>query len=94
MYYLTACLLFLIITPRVSFIRHGRKILFVLILIVQSYFYLAYEEIDPLVYALHLTPVCVAMVALFEGGYQGRRPRRHSYGAMSSLRATTGFRPP
>ncbi|ASS68427.1 MULTISPECIES: ATP-binding protein [unclassified Paenibacillus] len=71
MYYLTACLLFLIITPRVSFIRHGRKILFVLILIVQSYFYLAYEEIDPLVYALHLTPVCVAMVALFEGWIPG-----------------------
>ncbi|SDS43686.1 two-component system, sporulation sensor kinase B [Paenibacillaceae bacterium GAS479] len=71
MYYLTACLLFLIITPRVSFIRYGRKLLFVAILALTSYFYLAYEEIDPLVYVLHLVPVCVALIAIYEGWIPG-----------------------
>lgn len=71
MYYLTACLLFLIITPRVSFIKYGRKLLFVAILALTSYFYLAYEEIDPLVYVLHLVPVCVALIAIYEGWIPG-----------------------
>lgn len=71
MYYLTACLLFLIITPRVSFMRFGRKQLFVGILALMSYFYLGYEEIDPLVYAFHLVPVCVALIAIYEGWIPG-----------------------
>ncbi|UHA72795.1 HAMP domain-containing histidine kinase [Paenibacillus sp. 481] len=70
-YIMSACLMFLIITPKFMYNHNRRKILFVLILIVLTFCYIGYEEINPFVYAVYTTPVCLALAALFEGVIPG-----------------------
>ncbi|NOJ69229.1 ATP-binding protein [Paenibacillus sp. B1-35] len=67
LYIMSASLIFLIITPKFMFAHYRRKLLFICILFVLTYFYIAYEDIDPLLYGIHLTPVSLALAALFEG---------------------------
>ncbi|MFC4778765.1 ATP-binding protein [Paenibacillus sp. GCM10023252] len=67
LYIMTACLVFLIVTPRITYAHRGRHILFLIILLILTYFYMSYEEIDPIIYAMHLTPVSLALASLFEG---------------------------
>ncbi|QYR24257.1 HAMP domain-containing histidine kinase [Paenibacillus sp. sptzw28] len=64
---MSACLIFLIVTPKALFVNRRRKLLFVCILFVLTGFYIGTEVIDPLVYALHLTPVSLALAVMFEG---------------------------
>ncbi|MCM3340134.1 HAMP domain-containing histidine kinase [Paenibacillus sp. MER TA 81-3] len=71
LYIMSACLMFLIITPQFMFANYRRKILFILILFVLTFFYTQYEDIDPLIYGIHLTPVSLALAALFEGFLPG-----------------------
>ncbi|MEQ7049178.1 histidine kinase dimerization/phospho-acceptor domain-containing protein [Paenibacillaceae sp. P-4] len=67
LYIMSASLMFLIITPKFMFAHYRRKLLFIFILILLTCFYIGYEDIDPLLYGLHLTPVSLALAALFEG---------------------------
>ncbi|XEC96410.1 ATP-binding protein [Paenibacillus tarimensis] len=67
LYVFSACLIFLIVTPKVLFENNRRKILFVGILILLTYFYIGYEDIDPFIYMIHLAPVSLALATLFEG---------------------------
>jgi two-component system sporulation sensor kinase B len=67
LYIMSACVIFLVVTPKALYANPGRKLLFICILFVLTGFYIGTESIDPLVYALHLTPVSLALAALFEG---------------------------
>ncbi|WP_232055627.1 ATP-binding protein [Paenibacillus alvei] len=67
LYIMSASLMFLIITPKFMFAHYRRKLLFIFILFLLTCFYIGYEDIDPLLYGLHLTPVSLALAALFEG---------------------------
>ncbi|WP_317890822.1 HAMP domain-containing sensor histidine kinase [Paenibacillus arenilitoris] len=71
LYIAAACLIFIVITPRFLFEHNRRKPFFVLILAVLTYFYIGFESIDPLVYALHLTPISLCLAALYEGAIPG-----------------------
>ncbi|ANE49038.1 hypothetical protein SY83_19135 [Paenibacillus swuensis] len=68
---MSAALLYLVITPTRLYTGNRRKMLFVAILTVLSYFYLFYEHIDPDIYILHLIPVSLGFAVLFEGAIPG-----------------------
>jgi two-component system sporulation sensor kinase B len=53
------------------FESNRRKPFFVLILIFLSFIYLGFEQQNPMVYALHLTPLSIALAALYEGAIPG-----------------------
>ncbi|GGG75197.1 sporulation kinase [Paenibacillus radicis (ex Gao et al. 2016)] len=59
--------MFVIITPRFSYPNYRRKLLFIAILGLLSVIYLGLEQTDPLVYALHLTPISLTLAVLYEG---------------------------
>ncbi|MFD2611896.1 ATP-binding protein [Paenibacillus gansuensis] len=67
MYFMSAALLYLVITPTRLYTTRKRQWLFIAILAVLSYFYLFYEDIRPEIYVLHLIPVCVGFTVLYEG---------------------------
>ncbi|MFF2091936.1 ATP-binding protein [Paenibacillus sp. NPDC058174] len=63
--------MFVIITPRFSYSNNRRKLLFIAILGLLSVIYLGLEQTDPLVYALHLTPISLTLAVLYEGMLPG-----------------------
>ncbi|MDG0875015.1 hypothetical protein L5D93_22365 [Paenibacillus thiaminolyticus] len=71
LYIMSACLMFLLITPQFMFANYRRKMLFIGILLVLTYFYIRYEKIHPFVYGIHLTPISLTLAALFEGFLPG-----------------------
>lgn len=74
LYIMSACLMFLLITPQFMFANYRRKMLFIGILLVLTYFYIRYEKIHPFVYGIHLTPISLTLAALFEGFCPGSSP--------------------
>lgn len=48
-----------------------RNLVFVFILLIISIFYVGYEEIDPITYSLHLTPVSLNLALMFHGKLPG-----------------------
>jgi two-component system sporulation sensor kinase B len=71
LYMIAACLLFLVINPKFMFDGQRRKLLFLAILTLLSFVYLGYEEHNPMVYALHLIPISIALASLYEGAVPG-----------------------
>jgi two-component system sporulation sensor kinase B len=71
LYIIAACLLFLVVSPKFLFQSNRRMLFFVIILIVLSFIYLGFDQQTPVVYALHLTPLSIALAALFEGVIPG-----------------------
>lgn len=71
LYVMSACLFFLIITPRYTFSNNRRKLLFVAILALLSLSYLTLETIDPFIYCVHLIPISIVLASLFEGTIAG-----------------------
>ncbi|WP_223285667.1 hypothetical protein [Paenibacillus sp. PL91] len=71
LYIIAACLLFIVVSPKFLFENNRRKLLFVFILILLSFIYLGLDQQNPVVYALHLTPISIALAALFEGVIPG-----------------------
>lgn len=70
LYIFGACLLLLVVTLKM-FGEKRRKFSFVGILVLLSAVYFSIETVDPLVYALHLTPIAIALAVLFEGFIPG-----------------------
>ncbi|MEW9697632.1 ATP-binding protein [Paenibacillus sp. SI8] len=66
LYIMSALLIYLVLTPFFLYKDKKRKVLFAFILIIVSYFYLEYEDIDPFVFSLQLAPVCLVLAILFE----------------------------
>ncbi|UJF35419.1 ATP-binding protein [Paenibacillus hexagrammi] len=64
---MSALLIYLVLTPIYVYKERKRKILFVFILFVLTYFYLGYEDIEPVEYTLHLIPVSLTLAIWFEG---------------------------
>ncbi|WP_195572104.1 sensor histidine kinase [Paenibacillus sp. 1001270B_150601_E10] len=71
LYVMSACLCFLIITPRFTYSNNRRKLLFVAILALLSLSYLSLETIDPFIYCIHLIPISIVLASLFEGTIAG-----------------------
>lgn len=71
LYIMSALLIYLILTPTYIYKEHKRKVLFVIILSVLTYLYLGYEDLDPIVYTLHLAPVSLSLAILFDGRIPG-----------------------
>jgi two-component system sporulation sensor kinase B len=71
LYIMSALLIYLILTPIYIYKENKRKLLFVIILLALTYFYLGYEELDPITYTLHLTPVSLSLAILFDGKVPG-----------------------
>lgn len=61
LYITCALFIYLILTPIYVHKENKRKLLFVFILIVLSYLYLDYEDIDPVIYTLFLIPVSLSL---------------------------------
>ncbi|WP_175532067.1 HAMP domain-containing sensor histidine kinase [Paenibacillus sp. yr247] len=62
---MSAILIQLVLSPIFIYKEQQRQFLFALILIVLIVFYWKYEDIDPLIYSLHLFPICLTAVILF-----------------------------
>ncbi len=71
LYIIAACFIFIAIKPKFMFEQNRRRILFIVILMIFSIIYLVFESIDPVVYALHLTPLAITLAALNEGTIPG-----------------------
>ncbi|MNI27238.1 Sporulation kinase D [compost metagenome] len=71
MYIMSALLIYLILTPTYVYKEHKRNVLFVLILLLLTSFYWGFENIDPVSYVLHLTPVSLCLAILFKGCIPG-----------------------
>jgi two-component system, sporulation sensor kinase B len=66
-YIMCALLFYLVLTPIFVYNDRKRTILFALLLIVLSYFYWEYEDIDPFVFSLQLIPLSLCLAILFGG---------------------------
>jgi two-component system sporulation sensor kinase B len=66
-YIMSAILIHLVLTPIFIYKEQQRKFLFALILVVLIVLYWKYEDIDPMIYSLHLFPICLTAVILFVG---------------------------
>ncbi|MFC4102861.1 ATP-binding protein [Paenibacillus xanthanilyticus] len=66
LYIFGACLLSLVVTLKL-FGETRRRLAYVIILALLSCLYFATETVDPFVYAVHLTPLSIALAVLFEG---------------------------
>ncbi|MDF2647023.1 MAG: hypothetical protein K0Q73_2828 [Paenibacillus sp.] len=66
-YIMSAILIHLVLTPIFIYKEHQRRSLFALILIVLIFLYWKFEDIDPLIYSLHLFPISLIAVILFVG---------------------------
>ncbi|WP_099516556.1 ATP-binding protein [Paenibacillus sp. BIHB 4019] len=67
LYIMAAALMFIVFTPRSLASTLKRRLLFLGLLVVFTTVFLSLEEIDSLVYALHLTSVSLALAVLYEG---------------------------
>ncbi|TYP71241.1 ATP-binding protein [Paenibacillus methanolicus] len=66
LYIFGACLLSLVVRVKL-FGETRRSLAYMVILALLSGLYFATETVDPLVYAVHLTPISIALTILFEG---------------------------
>ncbi|WP_173185971.1 sensor histidine kinase [Paenibacillus alginolyticus] len=66
-YIMSAILIHLVLTPIFIYKEHQRRLLFALILIVLIFLYWKFEDIDPLIYSLHLFPISLIAVILYVG---------------------------
>ncbi|MEK3883056.1 ATP-binding protein [Paenibacillus sp. PL2-23] len=68
LYFLSALLLFLILSPKSSERSRTRKALYIGLLLLLSLFYIGYEDVDPFLYTLNLIPLAI-MFSIILGGY-------------------------
>ncbi|WP_261306094.1 sensor histidine kinase [Paenibacillus andongensis] len=64
---MSAILIHLVLTPIFIYKEYQRKSLFAIILIVLIFLYWKFEDIDPLIYSLHLFPISLIAVLLYVG---------------------------
>ncbi|NOV03079.1 sensor histidine kinase [Paenibacillus sp. LMG 31457] len=66
-YLFSAALIHLVLTPIFIYKKHQRNLLFGLLLVILMNVYWHFEEIDPLIYSLHLLPLSLTAIIIFAG---------------------------